>query len=560
MSYGNIVRMAMKSLQKSTSYAVVAIVTLFAISEAGLSQTASRPTMSPGPTPTVSPTPIKSPSPIVFPTPAPTPIPIQSLGELQSKFRQRLFAPEVRRGRVGIKIVSLNTGKVIFENDSEKYFMPASNMKNFTIAAAMERLTPDFRFRTNVLAGAPVDPAGLIKGALTIRGAGDISISNAFDPAFPKQVDPYWGIDRLVERILAVGVKKIDGDIVADETYFQGHALPATWEWDDLQTYYGTEVSALPLNDNAVDVSVIPGSAGNQCIVRVSPPNQVVRTVNSCRTIAVGSPTSLSISKALNQNVIEVSGTVPAGGKETITSVALTHPAELFVELLKRRLEAKGVVVTGRARAADPGSAIFLAPKSTPGTVNIASLESPPFAIIAQKTLKPSQNMYTETILWTLGEEIGRKGGASGDSGQIGLAVVKAFLKQIGIPDDGIVQYDGSGLSRHDLITPAAVTALYAYMAKQSRFAAAWRDSLTIGGVDGTLRNRFKGTAAAGNIRGKTGTIDQVSALSGYMMTAGGEQVVLSIVVNDVPTPSSRTTLIDDIVVNLANFNGKIDQ
>ena len=96
-------------------------------------------------------------------------------------------------------------------------------------------------------------------------------------------------------------------------------------------------------------------------------------------------------------------------------------------------------------------------------------------------------------------------------------------------------------------------------MAKQSKYAQAWRDSLTIGGVDGTLKNRFKGTAAAGNIRGKTGTIDQVSALSGYMTTAGGEPVVLSIVVNGVAESHQRTSLIDDIVVSVANFKGKID-
>jgi D-alanyl-D-alanine carboxypeptidase/D-alanyl-D-alanine-endopeptidase (penicillin-binding protein 4) len=124
---------------------------------------------------------------------------------------------------------------------------------------------------------------------------------------------------------------------------------------------------------------------------------------------------------------------------------------------------------------------------------------------------------------------------------------------------DGIIQYDGSGLSRHNLITPSAVVQLYTYMAKQSKYSQAWRDSLTIGGVDGTLRNRFKGTAAAGNIRGKTGTIDQVSALSGYLTTAAGEQLVLSILVNGVAKPSDRTGLIDDIVLELANYKGRID-
>jgi D-alanyl-D-alanine carboxypeptidase/D-alanyl-D-alanine-endopeptidase (penicillin-binding protein 4) len=165
--------------------------------------------------------------------------------------------------------------------------------------------------------------------------------------------------------------------------------------------------------------------------------------------------------------------------------------------------------------------------------------------------------MYTETILWTLGEQSGRQANPTADSAELGIEALRSFLATAGIPADGIVPHDGSGLSRHNLITPSAVVTLYTYMAKQSKNSQPWRDSLTIGGVDGTLARRFAGTAAAGNIRGKTGTIDQVSALSGYITTAGGEQLVLSIIVNGVPASGLRTLLIDDIVVALANFNGK---
>lgn len=287
--------------------------------------------------------------------------------------------------------------------------------------------------------------------------------------------------------------------------------------------------------------------------------NQIMRIVNRCTTGAAGSSRDLRVFKSIDQNVVEVSGSMPAGGDAYVTSIAITRPAELFVALLKERLLKKGIAVTGRSRILTPEDRALPSNGGSAGPIEITKLESPPLALIAAKTMKPSQNMYTETILWTLGEEIGRKNGGSGNSAQLGLSVVKAFLRQIGVPDDGIVQYDGSGLSRHDLITPSAVVTLYTYMAKQSKYSQAWRDSLTIGGVDGTLRNRFKGTAAQGNIRGKTGTIDQVSALSGYLTTAAGEQLVVSFVVNGVPTPAMRTSLIDEIVVKLANFNGRID-
>lgn len=516
------------------------------------------------PTPVIKGTPLKQPSPsptpsvTPTPTPSPTPAPLKTLADLQAKIAARISGPEVRRGRVGIKIVSLNSGKVIFENDADKYYMPASNMKNFTVSTALERLGPDFRFVTSVYAGALPDANGVVKGDLRIFGRGDVSISTAFNNG-----DYYKGLDNLVDKIAAVGIKRIEGSLVADESYFKGFAIPGTWEWDDLQSYYGAEVSALPLNDNAIDLTVQPGLAGYQCLVNISPENKLMRIENRCTTTAKSVPGKLSVFKRLDQNFLQIGGTMSESDKVYKASIAISHPAELFVMLLKQRLELKGITLTGNAHAMVVGDA---APSPQ---VEIARLESPPFSVIAAKTLKPSQNMYTETILWTLGEQARQRMAGSPvsptaivparDSSQLGLDEVKSFLTSIGIPSDGILQYDGSGLSRHDLITPSAVVTLYTYMAKQSKYAQVWRDSLTIGGIDGTLKNRFIGTAAAGNIRGKTGTIDQVSALSGYMTTAAGEPVVLSIIVNGVAETRMRTSLADDIVVSLANFNGKID-
>jgi D-alanyl-D-alanine carboxypeptidase/D-alanyl-D-alanine-endopeptidase (penicillin-binding protein 4) len=357
---------------------------------------------------------------------------------------------------------------------------------------------------------------------------------------------------------------------------------------------------------------------GYSCSVRLSPYNPVYRIKNQCITTAAGTPRTLRIEKLLGQNVLEITGTLPVGNAGFNRPVTVTRPAEFFAALLRQRLEAKGITVTGQYSTVRTGSGsdwvtrnaggknpVAIAPGSDIRTsVEIAKLESPPLALIAAKTMKPSQNMYTETLLWTLGEEARKRmstpvpafppptstpPGASPspkpafppasptpattppspapvaitapqqDSAELGIAEVKSFLTGIGVASDGIIQYDGSGLSRHNLITPSAVVQLYTYMGKQSRFAQAWRDSLTIGGVDGTLANRFKGTAAHNNMRGKTGTIDQVSALSGYVTTAAGEQLVVSFVVNGVRTTRDRTSMMDDIVVALAKFNGKID-
>ena len=501
------------------------------------------------------------------PTPAlvpqPTPVTgqksVQTLAELQSKIRSRLMAPELRRGQVGVKIVSLDTGKVIFEENAEKYFMPASNMKNFTVATALEKLTPEFRFVTSVFAPSTPDSTGLIKGNLRIFGRGDVSISTSFSDG-----NYYKGLDDLADKIVAAGVKRVEGDLIADETYFVGDPVPGEWERDDLQWYYGAEISALPINDNAIDLSVKPGPSGYPCSVKMSPFNPVVRIVNQCVTTAAGTLRTLKIEKKIDRNIIEISGALPVGNAGFNRSVTVSRPAELFVALLKERLAAKGVTVTGQTRAVNTTSTGL----PTEPTVEIAKLESPPLSLIAAKTMKPSQNMYTETLLWTLGENARAAATVPGggvapvstaNSSDLGLSAVSRFLTEIGVAPDGIIQHDGSGLSRLNLITPAAVVQLYSYMGKRSRYSQTWRDSLTIGGVDGTLRNRFKGTRASGNVRGKTGTIEQVSALSGYIRTAAGEELVFSMVVNGVIDPPARTSALDEIVVSLADFDGKID-
>jgi D-alanyl-D-alanine carboxypeptidase/D-alanyl-D-alanine-endopeptidase (penicillin-binding protein 4) len=506
----------------------------------------------PTPKPTASAKPAPAPQPTSIPVPSPTPAaPVQTLTELQAKIRTTLLRPELRRGSVGVKIVTLNTGRVVFEEKADQYFMPASNMKNFTVATAMEKLSPDFRFVTSVFAAAKPDAGGTLRGGLSVYGRGDVSISTAFNEG-----DYYRGIENLADKIVQAGVKRIEGDLVGDESYFSGGPIPATWEWDDLQWYWGAEISAFPINDNAVDLSVGPGSPNTPCIVQVLPINVVVKVVNTC--VTMGSARDLKVEKKLGQNIFEISGSMPAGDPVYKNSIAVSHPAELFMALLRQVLERKGVPITGQIRVIGAKEKAIMAFASSVPPVEIARLESPPFSVVAAKTMKPSQNMYTETILWTLGEQVGDKSNPKLTSAERGIAVVRSFLRRIGIPDGSILQHDGSGLSRHNLITPSAVTALYTYMAK-SRYASAWRDSLTIGGVDGTLRNRFKGTAAAGNMRGKTGTIDQVSALSGYVSTAAGEPLVISIIVNGVEGSPTRQAIADEIVINLANFNGRID-
>ena len=514
-----------------------------------VSATPTPPPSAPRQTPTSPPTSV--PLPVSTPTATPTPVPAQTLADLQSRIRVVLARPQLMRGQIGLKIISLDTGKILFENNPEKYFMPASNMKNFTVAAAFDRLTSNFRFVTSVYAPAAPDANGAVR-SLTIYGRGDPSISTAFNDG-----DYYKGMNALADKIVQSGVKKIEGDLIGDESYFNSEAIPATWEWDDLQWYYGAEVSALAVNDNALDLVVRPGAnAGAIASAQILPNAYGLILNNRVITSAAGTKRDIAVYRKLGSNVLEISGTIPLGLDKYQAAVAAYRPANVFVTMLRGLLEQKGVTITGQTRIVGRRDKIYAPAAAVNQPVEITRLESVPFSLVAAKTMKPSQNLYTELILRALGESAGDKSDPRKTSEAKGLEVVQNFLTQAGIQPESVVQYDGCGLSRHDLITPAAAAQLYAYMNARP-YAQSWRDALTIAGIDGTLKNRFVGTAAAGNLRGKTGTIDQVSALSGYLTTAGGERIAFSALTNAIPDGRLRTATIDEIVVMLANFNGK---
>lgn len=505
------------------------------------------PTPKPTPTPKFSPTPTPTP----FPTPTPTSIQTQTLPELQGKMRSVLLRPQFARAQIGIKVISLDTGKVLFEENAEKYFMPASNMKNFTVAAALDRLSPNFRFVTSVYAPVMPDESGTIRGDLIIYGRGDPSISTAFNDK-----DYFKGMEALANKIVAAGVKRVEGNLIGDDSYFSGGVNPPTWEWDDLQWYFGAEISALTVNDNALDVFIRPGiSVGSPAFVQILPGPYGMILINKVVTGSASTKREIGINRKLGSNVIEITGVMPINQKEYTNYVAVQRPAFVFVSMLRQLLTQKGVIVTGQTNAVD--AEMHQTMPLPPNLVEVTRLESPPLSVIAGKTMKPSQNLYTELILRALGEAMGDKAKPNWTSIDRGIDVVDKFLPQAGISAGSVRMYDGCGLSRHNLITPNAAAQLYYYMSKH-RYAQVWQDSLTIAGVDGTLENRFKGTLGAGNVRGKTGTIDQVGTLSGYLTTASGERLAFSVLVNNLPGGGSGPrNVIDELVILLVNFNGR---
>jgi len=491
--------------------------------------------------------------------------PPATLAELRSRIEEICRQPALDPGFFAVKIVSLDSGQTIFEQQANKFVRPASNMKLYTVATAFDRLTADYHFITSVYAKEKPED-GRIKGDLVVYGRGDPSISTRFTG------DYFKGINDLADRIVAAGVKRVKGDLVGDESFFNGSPIGSGWEWEDLTWSYGAPVSALSINDNAIDLNVRPGATvGAPVSVTTGPPNaSFITIVNRATTSPKELRSNLQIYRGLGANTLEITGTLPIGDAGFRGGVAIPDPPLAFVSMLRDALLKRGVKIEGQLRTVNDRTGGSVLPRipagfnSPTGTINqfpveITSLSSPPFATVATQTLKPSQNQYTELILRTLGRTQPQPNVDSRDRSdeELGLSIVRSFLHQAGIADSDVALDDGSGLSRNDLISANTTVQLLTYMAKHKYFAQ-FRDALPIAGVDGTLSTRMRGTPAEKNLRAKTGSLSSVASLSGYVTTAAGDHLVFSMMLNNYPDAAAmRRDSIDAIAVLLASYTGK---
>src|SRR5882724_248912 len=394
-----------------------------------------------------------------------------TLAELRSRIEEICRQPALEPGFFALKIVSLDSGQTIFEQSANKFVRPASNMKLYTVATAFDRLTPDFHFITSVYATEKLE-VGKVKGNLIIYGRGDPSIAARFNNG-----DYFKGINDLADRIVAAGVKRVKGDLVGDESYFNGSPVGSGWEWEDLTWSYGAQVSALTINDNAIDLNIKPGATvGAPVTIVTGPPNASFITIlNRATTSPKGLKSDLQIYRGLGANTLEISGTLPLGDAGFVGGVAIPDPALAFVSMLRDALIKRGVKIDGRLRTVDARSGASIVARVPAGfasisgialtpPVEIASLQSPPFSLIAAQTLKPSKNQYTELILRALGrtqlqiiDDIGKAKAGDDvrprDDEDAGLQAVMRFLRTAGIGENDVALNDGSGLSRNDLIS-----------------------------------------------------------------------------------------------------------
>ena len=261
----------------------------------------------------------------------------KTVPELQARISEILGKPELAPAMVGIKVAALDTGRILFEENATKLLRPASNMKLYTVATALDRLSPDYRFVTSVYASARPDAAGVVRGDLTIYGRGDPSLAARFNNG-----DYFKALDDLAARIAAAGVKRVEGDLVGDESYFVGPKYGAGWNWEDLTWYYGAEVTPLTVNDNALDLFIKPGpAAGQPAVITTGPPDPLLTIINKVTTSAKSLRREISIHRGLGENTITITGSIPLEDRGYSGGIGISHPVMLFVYLLRSSLARK---------------------------------------------------------------------------------------------------------------------------------------------------------------------------------------------------------------------------
>jgi len=482
--------------------------------------------------------------------------PVKTLAELQQQLSAHISQPKFDAALWGVKVISLDSGKVIFEQNSQKLFSPASNSKLYTVALALDRLGSDYRIKTSLYSPSKPNSSGVLKGDLIVFGRGDPTIN-----ARLHNNDIYSALEPLVAALTNAGVRRISGDLIGDDSFIHGAPYGSGWAWDDTESYYGAEISALTINDNTLQVTIKPGpKAGDPCALTLSPATSYITFSNRTETIPYAERRTINFYRPLEENVIYVTGKMPAENPSYNDDVTVHNPAGLFVWFFKEVLARHGIKVDGKVRTMG-----WLERQAVPihieKLVELGSVESLPMSDIAREVMKPSQNLYTDLLLAHVGEQHRTPQTPLNEtSEELGIRELNKFLGEAKIKKGDVFFEEGSGLSRNNLTTPNATVTLLQFMSHH-KAADAYLNALPIAGVDGTLRNRMKGTPAANNVRAKTGTLRWAISLSGHVTTAAGEHLLFSVMLNRYHSPDpnrSARSDIDAIAIMLAEFNGHI--
>ena len=438
------------------------------------------------------------------------------------------LASHTRNGGWGAIIVSLTRGDTLFAQNADEMMQPASTMKMYTSAVALDRFGPDFTFHTPVLRDGVVGPDGALAGNLYLRGVGDPSLSSRFW----RDEEP---MDALAKQIAAAGIKHIRGDIIGDATAFDDKLVPDGWKTSYLGASYAARVSALSLNENLIWVVAKP--EGSKASVTLDPATTAIPIDGSVGLVG-GSGGRIAASRRPD-GTINVRGSIGARSGPLRYSFVVDNPALFTAGALRASLQKLGITADGQTRLAPtPSSA-----------VEVAAISSPPLAQIIGEMDRESINIYAELLFRAAAHASLNQVG----SAETGLSNLRDFLsKKVGTSPTVVDVADGSGLSQLDRVTARSMVQLLGYV-HRADWGPVFHAALPVDGESGTLKRRSKGTPARGNLHAKTGTTNTIAALGGYVTAKNGEVLAFSLIYNGRDRWNAKTAM-DQIGATMAEF------
>lgn len=455
--------------------------------------------------------------------------PVDERAMLRASIDSAVNAPKFDNAFWGILIVDPASGDTLYSRNAGKLFMPASNMKIITGSTALAQLGPDYSFRTTFAARGTVRDSTL-RGDLLVFGRGDPTISDHM------RKDAMIPLREIADSLRAHGIARVTGRIIAAGDAFPGPTLGFGWDWDDLDYDYGAGVDELNFNEGFATIIARGGKRPGAPVTvetrpaRRSPPVRVTAT-----TVAPPAPGAPKLKPPVFRWDSISGGALVEGaiavGDSTSDNVAFRVPDAAYVAALGEALRDRGIRLDGGV----------LRDTSAKADTLFATL-SPPLRDILPALEKPSQNQIAEVLFKTLALE--RTGVGSADSAR---KVIERQLAAWGAKDGGYAIHDGSGLSRHDYVSPETLVRVLATIRGDTAFHVFY-DALPIAGVDGTISNRMKGTPAEGNVHAKTGFVDKARSLSGYATTADGRTVIFSALCNNWTVPTSEVEAVQNMI------------
>ena len=440
-----------------------------------------------------------------------------------------MIANRVRGGDFGVMVVSLTRGDTLFAHNAGEMMQPASTMKLFSTAAALDRFGPEHRFSTDVLRDAAIAPDGVLSGNIYLRADGDPSMSSRF------WKEANYPMNTLAHAVAAAGVKRVHGDLVFDASAFDDQLIPEGWKTKYLGAAYAARVSALSLNENVFWVVVKP--VAGKAVVSLDPASTTMPFKSAVR-LTGGSGGRIAARQ--RGDTIDITGAVGSSGGEKRYSLVMPDPATYTAGALRAALEGAGITVDGTIRAG----------KTPANAEKVASFLSPPLSDIISEMNRESINVVAELLFRDAARASAPGGQASAEAG---LANMRNFLTtKVGARSNAINVSDGSGLSTLDSLTPRTMIELLSY-AHHGPWSSAFHGSLPVAGESELLRRRMRSTPAQGNLHAKTGTTDTVIGLGGYVTAKDGEIMAFSFIYNGHDRWNAKATM-DAMGATLANF------